>query len=163
MYKVYLLLHLIIINIYFNFFLKKDLILLSNCPNVSLSNFTISDITGSDNMTKIINSTVFLTLGELKQCSLQTSSIFYIDSSIFYIENITFFDFYSLLIYAANTFIKIDNCSFNNLDSTTQDYDFAIKFENNSSFVIANSLFENLNNFVSEVKKLLFLHILIIN
>ena len=104
-------------------------------------------------MTTFYNSTVFLTFGELKQCSLQTFSIFYIDSSIFYIENVTFYDFHSVLIYAANTFIKIDNCSFNNNDSTTQDSDFAIKFENNSSFFIANSLFENLNNFISEVKK----------
>ena len=64
------------------------------------------------------------------------------------LNNTIFSNFTSVLIYSAIGSIEIDNCNFNNVFlSLSYVNDYAIKLENNVSFLIKNSQFKFLTTY----------------
>ena len=102
-------------------------------------------------MIGVSDSELFIYNGTFQNCSAQNFTIFAIYNSSFCLENIQFSDFQSHLIYSPLGFIKIHHCFFNNFNDNNDQKDFAIMMEKNVSFMITNSLFQNLSNFVKVI------------
>ena len=110
--------------------------------------FSLKNITnGFEDLFQFNNSNILMNYGIIQNCSAQNFTIFTINNSSFYLENTQINDFHSTLMYSSFGFIQIKNSSFTNFNSTHLDNQYIIKFEQNVSFLIKSSLFQNLSNF----------------
>ena len=138
------------ISFYQNYLFKQGLIQIIGCFNVTFNSFNMSNVNGFEDMIQLNNSNISINYGNLQSLSVQNLSIFKIYNSKFYLENSAIYDFNSVLIESILGFIKIDNCTFDNVNSSSiLQNAAAVSLQGDVDFLIKNSHFENLYNFAN--------------
>ena len=107
----------------------------------------MSNINGYNEIILLDNSKIYLFSGKIENCSAQNFTIFKIYNSSFYLEDIKFYNINSSLLYSSLGVIRINNCFFDNFYAGSSESEFVLKLENEVSFFIKNSTFQNLKNF----------------
>lgn len=111
----------------------------------------------------IRDSKINVSFGKFEHYYAENLEIFVIVNSSLIFENTDFANFSSTLIYSSTGFIIIDKFNFSNaFVSLSYVNGYVIKLENDVSFVIKNSEFKSLQNFIKvkffflniEIKKL---------
>ena len=103
-------------------------------------------------MMVINNSNINVNFGRFENYYAENLTIFTINNSSLILENTIFSNFASVLIYSSIGFIGIDHCNLiNAFVSFSYVNDYAIKLENNVSFIMRNSQFQDLINNFNEV------------
>ena len=126
-----------------------------DCFDVIITNYLMKYIFGNNDMFILNKTTIKLSFGIFQNISSHNSLIMTIYNSSFMLENTLSNNFHSQFLYSSLGLISIDNCSFNNLNASSLESNFAFKFENKVFFVIKYCVFEYLNNFAYEVKIIL--------
>ena len=110
----------------------------------------MAKIIGVNEMIEITRTKFNLISGISTNCSA-TNTIFNTFNSSLILENFVFSDFHSKLIIISNGFSKVDNCSFINFNGIVLEASLVIGAID-SSFIITNSVFENISNIAQKVK-----------
>lgn len=110
----------------------------------------MTKIIGINEMIEIARTNLIMISGTSLSCST-TNTIFNTINSSLILENFVFSDFHSRLLIISNGFIKVDNCSFINLNGIVLEASLLIGTID-SSFIITNSIFENITNIAQQVK-----------
>ena len=110
----------------------------------------MSNVNGFEDVIQFNNSNISINSGTLQSISVQNFSIFTIHNSKFYLENSTIYDFNSVLMESTLGFIKIVNCIFDNVNSSSiLQNAAAVSLQGDVAFLIKNSQFQNLYNFAN--------------
>ena len=109
---------------------------------------SLVSVVESDNLIIVTNSKIDVIFGIFENYYVQNFAIFTINNSNLSLNNTIFSNFVSDLIYSAIGSIEINNCNFNNVFLYFSEVnDYAIKLENNVSFLMTNSQFQFLWNY----------------
>ena len=114
----------------------------------------MTNIYGLDNMIILNNSAIYIYNENLQNCSALNFTIFIIHDSKFYLENSHFKDFPSPFLYSDYGFIKVENCIFDNFNSTNLENlenECTFFLENKVLFIFNKNIFQNLNNFAKVI------------